>query len=229
MIKETRIIVNVMKRSKQFALDHVITPPNAVVTATTAALGDSITTIETLDAGWDQGKGTFHGAVAERKFAKLQLRHALSALSLVSKTLDKVLYPDVAAQLKMGNHRRTYQGVLAFGRAAVAIVEPMKQVFIDHGSAATVIEDLEVLITALEAATNRKVSGLNSRVGKTAALRAEARAGMLLVRKLDCIYSQLYKNNVELYTAWKAAIRQEQTLPPEEAPVPEPVTPPAGS
>jgi hypothetical protein len=55
------------------------------------------------------------------------------------------------------------------------------------------------------------------------------RAGMLLVRKLDGIFSQLYKNNVELYTAWKAAMRQEQTLPEEEAPAPAPVQPPAGS
>jgi hypothetical protein len=230
MIKETRIVLNVMKRVKQFALDHVITPANPVVTATSTALGTSISTIETLDAGWDQGKGTFHGAAAERQFARTVLRDALSALSLVSKSLDKAIYPDVAAQLKMSNHRRTYQGLLAFGRAAVAIVEPMKQVFIDHGAAATVVEDLDALITALEDATNRKFTGLNSRVGKTAALRAEASAGMLLVRKLDGIYSQLYKNNVELYTAWKAAKRRQQTLP-EEAPAsaPAPVAPPSGS
>ena len=227
MIKETRIQLNAMKRVKQFVLDHAITPANTVVDATATALGNSITTIETLDAGWDQGKGTFLGAAEERKFAKKQLRDALSALSLVSKSLDKAVYPDVASHLKMGNHRNTYQGMLAFGRAAIAIVEPMKQVFIDHGAIATVIEDLQALITALETAGNRKSTALNSRVGKTAALKAEARAGMLLVRKLDAIFSQLYRNNVELYTAWKAAKRQEQTLPPEEAPAP--VAPPAGS
>ena len=226
MIKDTRIKLNAMKRSHQHVLDNVITPANAVVTATATALGTSITTIETLDAGWDQGKGTFHGAVEERQFAKKQLRDALSALSLVSKSLDKTVYPDVAAHLKMGNHRNTYQGVLAFARAAIAIVEPMKQVFIDHGAVATVIEDFEALIAALEAAGNRKSTGLSSRIGKTAELKAEARAGMLLVRKLDGIFSQLYKNNVELYAAWKAAIRQEQTLPNE---APAPVAPPAGS
>ena len=229
MIKDTRIKLNAMKRVKQHVLDHAIVPANAVVTATATALGNSITTIETLDGGWDQGKGTFHGAVEERQFAKQQLRNALSALSLVSKSLDKAVYPDVAAHLKMGNHRNTYQGVLAFARAAIAIVEPMKQVFIDHGAAATVIEDLQALITALETAGNRKATGLSSRLGKTAALKAEARAGMLLVRKLDGIFSQLYKNNVELYTAWKAAMRQEQTLPPELATAPAPVEPPVGS
>ena len=216
MIKKTRIQYNAMKSVRQFVLDHPIIPANAAVTTTATALGASITRIETLDGGWDQGKGTFHGAVEERQFAKAQLRDALSALSLVSKSLDKVLYPDVAAQLKMGHHRDSYAGVMAFGRAAVAVVEPIKQVFIDLGSPATVVEDLEALIAALDAAGNRKVTGFSSRVGKTAALVAEAKVGMNLVRKLDGIFSQLYKNNVELFTAWKAAKRQEQDLPSEE-------------
>jgi hypothetical protein len=58
---------------------------------------------------------------------------------------------------------------------------------------------------------------------------AEARIGMRHVRKLDGILSQLYKNNVELLTAWKTAKRQEQTLPDDAASTPAPVTPPAGS
>jgi hypothetical protein len=186
------------------------------VTTTATALGTSITKIETLDGGWDQGKGAFHGAVAERQFAKAQLRDALSALSLVSKGLDKALYPDVATQLKMGNHRKSYAGMAAFGRAAVAVIEPIKQVFIDLGSPATVVEDLEALIAALDAAGNRKVTGFSDRVGKTAALIAEAKVGMSLVLRLDGIFSQLYKNNVELLTAWKAVKRQEQDLPSEE-------------
>ena len=227
MIKKTRIQYNAMKSVRQFVLDHPIIPANAAVTTTATALGTSISTIETLDGGWDQGKGTFHGAVEERQFAKAQLRQALGALSLVSKSLDKALYPDVAAQLKMGNHRKGYAGTMAFGRAAVEVVEPIKQVFIDHGSTATVVEDLEVLIAALDVAGNRKVTGFSSRVGKTAALVAEARVGMSHVLKLDGIFSQLYKNNVELFTAWKAAKRQEQDLPnEEETPAP---PPPPGS
>ena len=39
--------------------------------------------------------------------------------------------------------------------------------------------------------------------------------------------SQLYKDNVELFTAWKAAKRQEQILPDEQPATP--VTPPASA
>ena len=216
MIKKIRIQFNCMKRAKQFCVDHPLVPANAVVTATVTALGTSIATMEALAGGRVEGTGTFHGASGERKFARFELRDAISALSAVSKTLDKALYPDVAAQLKMRQHAKTYTGLLSFAHAAVAIVEPMKQIFIDHGAAATVVEDLEARITALEIAGNRKFTGLAAQVGKGAALVAEARIGMAHVRKLDSILSQLYKHNVELYTAWKAAKRQEQNLPNEE-------------
>jgi hypothetical protein len=226
MIKEIRIQFNSMKRSKQFCVENPLVPANALVTATVTALGTSISTMEALAGGRVDGTGTFHGASQERKFAKLELRDALSALSAVSKTLDKAVHPDVAEQLKMRNHSSTYVGLLAFASAAVAIVEPMKQIFIDHGAAASVVEDIEARIAALEVASNRKFNGLASQVGKGAALIAQARIGMAHVRKLDGILSQLYKNNVELYTAWKAAKRQQQALDDEEEQAP---TPPTGS
>ena len=224
MNKKIRIQLNSMKHTKQFVLDHPITPAIALVTSTATALGTSITTIETMAGTRTEGTGTFHGATEERQFAKTQLHNALSALSAVSKTLDKATHPDVAAQLKMSHSGNTYQSLLGFARAAVAIVEPKEQVFVDHGAPATVVEDLEALITALEAASNRKLTGIDSQVGKTAALAAAAKIGMLHVRKLDSILSQLYKGNVELYTAWKAAKRQQRTLSDEE----EATTPPTG-
>jgi hypothetical protein len=229
MIKQTRIQLTAMKNAKQHIVDHPITPAIPALTAAAAGLSTSITTIETLDSGWDQGKGTFHGAAAERRFRKDQLRRALSALSLVSKNLDKDTYPDIAEQLKMANHKKSYQGTLAFGRAAIAVVEPIKQVFIDHGSATTVIEDLEALITALDSAGNRKATGGGSRTGKTAALLAEARIGMSYVRTIDGILSQVYKDNVELFTAWKAAKRQQQSGEPTVTPTPTPTPAPVGS
>ncbi len=222
MKKKTRIQLNSMKGAKQFVLDHAITPPNVALTAASTALGVSITNLETLDSGWDQGKGTFLGAVEERRFAKDQLQDLLSDLSLVSKSLDQTTYPDVASQLKMSNHKKTYQGVLAFGRAAVAVIEPIKEVFTAQGFATTLVEDLEALITALETAGNRKITGKASRTGKTAALEAEAKIGMKHVRKIDGILSHLYRDNVELFTAWKTTKRQQTAMEDDEEETPAP-------
>jgi hypothetical protein len=222
MQKKTRIQFNTMKGAKQFVLDHQFTPPNVVLNAASTALGTSITNIEALDSGWDVGKGTFLGAAEERKLAKDQLYKMLSDLSFVSKSLDKTTYPDVAAQLKMSNHKKTYQGVLAFGRAAVAVIEPIKEAFTAQGFATTVVEDLEALVAAVETAGNRKLTGKASRNGKTAALQAEAKIGMTHVRKIDGILSHLYRNNVELYTAWKTTKRQQTAMVDEEQEAPAP-------
>jgi hypothetical protein len=229
MKKPTRIQLNSMKRSRQFVLVNTITPANPLVTAASTGLGDSITRIETLAGTRNEGTGKYHGASEERQAAKRDLQSAVSSLSQVSKTLDKTTHPDVAAQLKVGKHGNSYQGLLDFARAVVAVVEPIKAVFVAHGAAETVVDDLEAKIAALEAATNRKTTGLDSQVGKTAAIEAEARIGMSHLRKLDAILSQLYKKDVELYTAWKAAKRQQQSIPDEEEETPAPVTPPAGS
>jgi hypothetical protein len=225
MKKTIRIKLNSMKRSKQFVLIHPITPTNLLVTTTATALGDSITRLETLSATRNEGTGTFRGAAEERRTAKHNLKSALSSLSLVAKTLDKTTHPDVEAQLKVGRHARSYQSLLDFARAVKAVAEPIEEVFIAHGAATTFVEDLQTLITAVDAANNRKTTGLDSQVGKTAALMAEARIGMSHVRKLDSILSQLYKNNVELYAAWKAAKRQQQAMEGDEAPA----TPPSVS
>lgn len=216
MLKTLRIKLNSMKRSKQFVLINPLQTPNVEVTAASTALGTSITNMETIAGGREEGTGMFHGASQQRQFAKKDLRKALSQLSAVSKNLDMDTYPDVAAQLKMSSHGGSYQALLDFGRAAVAVVEPIKAVFIAHGSAATVIEDLEARIAAVDSAGNRKATGLDRQIGKTVALKIEARKGMTQVRKLDSILSQLYADNPELYAAWKAAKRQERLLPNEE-------------
>lgn len=217
MNKTIRIDFNSMKRSKQFYLDTPIVPAKPELTAAGTALTASITTIETIAGVREEGTGTYRGASQQRKFAKSQLLKALSNLSGVAKNLDKIQYPDVEDQLKMREHRQTYQSLLDFARAAKAVVEPIKQVFIDHGSEETVVEDLAAKITALEAAGSRKLTGIGKQIGKTRALTIETRKGMKLVRKLDAIYSQLFENDPALLAEWKSAKRKQRTAEPDPA------------
>lgn len=219
MNKTNRIQLNSMKRAKQFVMDHPILPPKLAATAAINALGLSITSIEALASSRNEGTGMFRGASRQRQLAKSELYLALSHLSSVAKTLDPIEYPDIAEQLKMRRHRRTYQTLLNFARAVVAVVESIQQVFIDHGSAETLMDDLNARIAALASATARQATGLGSQIGKTRAITIEARNGMKQVRKLDSILSQIYQP--ELLAAWKAAKRLERTLPAEEK-----ITPP---
>lgn len=215
-----------MKRVKQFGADNPLTPANALVTAELLALSATITLLEMLAGNREQSTGTFRGASMARKFAAKMLRDGLGKLSKVSKTLDVETYPDVAAQMKMGE-RGSYQDLADFARSVITVVEPIKQVFIDHGAAVTVVEDLEARLATFDAASGRKFTGLNSQVGKTRALTLAARDGMGHVRKLDAIFSQLYVENPELDAAWKSAKRLQKvnvvdSSEPTETPTPDP-------
>ena len=194
------------KRSKQFDEDHPLEPANAVATAAYTALGTSISTIEALASGRLNGTSTFRGAVAERKVLRDELRSMVSDLSRVAKTLDKTIYPDIAAQLKMGSVK-TYTGVVALATNAVTVVTPIKEVFIARGAAATVIEDIQALIDALATVTGRRYSGLGTQISKNADLFFAVRAAMEQVRILDGILSILLKPTPGLLAEWKAAKR----------------------
>jgi hypothetical protein len=214
-----------MKRGKQFGVDHLLNPANAVATAAFTALGTAIIQIEAIDTARLNGMSTSRGAVIERKFRRKALRSALSDLSRVSKTLDKIAHPDVAAQLKMGRLGKDAD-LLAFANNAIAVVTPIKQVFIDRGAAVTVVEDLQDLLDAFVATADRRFSGLGIQLGSNAALKEAIRAGMDQLRVLDGILSQVLKPMPALLAEWKAAKRVERRYKKEEEQQPAPA--PAG-
>jgi hypothetical protein len=207
---------NAMNRAKQFVLDHPITPPNAALTAAGTALTTAITQIEACDGLRLTGKGTAIGTTEERHALRDQLHSAVSDLCRVSKTLDKTAHPDIAAQLKMGRVD-SYGALLAYANNVITVVTPMKDVFIAHGSATTVIEDLQALIDAFANATGRHYTALGVQTNKTVALRNAIRDGMNRVRVLDGILSQLLKSDEPLLAEWKSAKRVQQAPQHQQA------------
>ena len=106
---------------------------------------------------------------------------------------------------------------------------PIKAVFIARGAPATVIEDLQASIDALQAATGRRLGGRGKRIGSNADLRAALRVGRVHVAVLDGIMRIALKNSPGLLAEWKAAKRIQRRHPAEGTEQPAPVTPPAGS
>jgi hypothetical protein len=226
MTKQQRNQFDAASRVKQYGIDHPLTPANATATAAHTALNGSIAQVLALDSQRINGIGTSSGATQERQLLRKQLRDALSDLSRVSKTLDKATYPDVAAQLKIGR-RRNDQALLAFANNALAVVEPIKAVFIAHGATATFVEDLEALVAGFIAAGGRGSGGRGTRIGSNADLPVAIRACMNQVRILDGIMSLVLKPAPGLLAEWKAAKRvrrgsvpgeSEQPVPPDPAP-----------
>jgi hypothetical protein len=213
---------------KQFGEDHPLPTANAVATAAFTGVSSAITLIEALDASRLNGSSTSRGASEEKQLLRNLLRSQVSDLSRISKTLDKAAHPDVASQLKIG-HPASYADLITLANNAVAVVTPIKQVFIDRGAAATVIEDLQASIDALQAATERRLGGRGKRIGSNADLQAALRVGRVHVAVLDGILSIVLKSTPGLLAEWKAAKRVQRRQPAESTEQPAPVTPPVGS
>jgi len=215
MTKQQRNQFDAASRVKQFGIDHPLTPANVAATAAYTALNTAIGQVLTLDGQRLNGIGTSAGAAQECQLLRTQLRSALGDVSRVSKTLDKVTHPDVAAQLKIGVLNSDSQ-LLAYANNAIAIVEPIKEVFIAHGAAATFVEDIEALVAQLIAARGRRNGGRGTRISSVADLPVAIRACMSEVRTLDGILSILLKPTPGLLAEWKAAKRVQRTSVPEE-------------
>jgi hypothetical protein len=102
-------------------------------------------------------------------------------------------------------------------------------VFIARGVPATVIEDLQASIDALQAATDRRLGGRSKRIGSNADLKAAIRAGRVHVAVLDGIMSIALKSQPGLLAEWRAAKRVQRRHPAESTEPAAPVTPPAAS
>lgn len=215
MTKQQRNQFDAASRVKQHGIDHPLTPANAAATAAFTALNASIAQVQTIDSQRLNGIGTSAGATQERQLLRKQLRSALSDLSRVSKTLDKTTYPDVAAQLKIGV-LNSGAALLAFANNALAVVEPIKEVFIARGAVATFVEDLEALVADFIAAGGRGSGGRGTRIGSNAGLPVALRACMAQVRILDGIMSIMLKPTPGLLAEWKAAKRIRRGSVPEE-------------
>jgi hypothetical protein len=66
------------------------------------------------------------------------------------------------------------------------------------------------LITAFEAASQRKNNGRAGHVGGSAGIAAHCKTGVTIVRKLDAIFSKVFKTDPVKFAAWKAARRVER-------------------
>ena len=98
----------------------------------------------------------------------------------------------------------SYAQLLDRGRAFVAALTGNTAVFIEYGASATVLADLQAAVAALDGAISRKASAMSVRLGSTAGIGAETRAGVLVVRKLDAILSTAYEDDPVLLAAWKS-------------------------
>jgi hypothetical protein len=180
-------------------------------------LGTSIATaiaaavVEVKKKGSDQasGRGGFSGGVDERERVAGALLAAMRPIARTAKVLDQALYPGAESKFRVPRDGG-YLNLLSAARAFVTDATPIKQAFVDHGHAATFLDDLDDLIDDFEAGTGLKNGGRQRQVGGTAGIEADIKAANKDVRRLDTIVSNQLANNPGLLASWKSASRLER-------------------
>lgn len=97
------------------------------------------------------------------------------------------------------------QALLNAARAFVAAATPLKNEFIRHELPASFLEDLNAAVSAFENALSSQIQNVDRRVTATAAIEAVIERGRQLVRELDAIVSNKYRNDRATLAAWESA------------------------
>lgn len=206
----------------QFCGDHA-----DPATATEAAALEVVkTALETAGSTQDGGNGSVTSAVGGRKVEAKQLRTLMLSLAKAARRLDPIAHPDVAGKMRMHN-TDSYAKLLTRAHVFKDTLAPIKAEFVTLGAPADVDQELDDLITAVEAAGDRKYTGLDTQVGGTFSIEVKAREAIRIMQKLDAIFTQLYRKNPVLLGQWKVANRATPYSTGVEAAPAAPTTPAA--
>lgn len=113
---------------------------------------------------------------------------------------------------------RSESNLLAAAQAFHADAAPLKSKFIEYGLGNGFLDELQALITEIEAANQRGDSSGEQRAAATAGLKDAAARGMANSRRADAIVRIKYASNPQKLAAWTVASHLERAPKKKEAP-----------
>lgn len=113
----------------------------------------------------------------------------------------------------------TDEALLARARAFITETESYETDFIAYGLPATFTADLIAAADAFEASFSQTASAQAEHIAATADISAVIRQGMIIVRTLDAVVTNIFASNPGKLAAWNSASHVEKP-PKPKAPVP---------
>jgi hypothetical protein len=187
------------------------------------ALEQEINGLEEHAATQTSGKSTAQQGTGSRDDARQSLYRQLKAINLTAHSLAfETPGLDDKFRMPRGNND---QNMLNTARAFATDAAPLKTQFIQYEMPATFPEDLDAAIEAFEQAITSQNQGQQSALISTASLGASTERGVSLVRQLDAIVRNKFRDDPATLAAWESATHIErapkgkatQPKPPEAA------------
>ena len=189
--------------------------------------GELFASLSTLISELESHAGAqFSSARASKEGTKLKavalenLQEELEAISRTARALA-LSTPGLGDKFRLPRNAGA-QGWLAAARAFAEDAEPLKAGFIGLGLPASFLEDLKASIAELEDAIDRKGQLSGEAVAANAAIDEAIERGMQIVRQLDAIVPNTFRDNPVALAEWANARHIERAPRRQEPQTPAP-------
>jgi hypothetical protein len=197
-------------RVKSFGADHANDfAPNGLGTQLFTDLAGIVAQLDNHAAAEASGLGTAREGTSTRAAAREALREDLEAISRTARAMaEDTPGIDDKFRLPRGNND---QALLSAARAFAADAAPLSAQFISHEMPADFLTDLGTDIANMEAAISHQASGVGDHVAAGAAIDDTIDVGSVIVRKLDAIVRNRYRNDPAILAEWTSASHTERS------------------
>lgn len=183
-------------------------PPTSLGGELFAGVNAVVTELDSHAVKQSSGASTARQSSTSKAVARAALREDLEALTRTARALA-IGMPGLEEKFRMPR-KASDQELVNTARTFAADASPLKAEFIRHEMPADFLEDLQSDIDAFEEAINQKNVGRDTRVTATAAIDDVIERGMILLRQLDAIVRNKFRDDPSKLAAWTSASHVER-------------------
>ena len=191
-------------------------------------LGGVVTETESLASAQDSHISSSRQVTDSKSLARDVLEDEMEA---ISHTAPGLAMDNPGLENKFRRPRSMSEtDLLTLARSFLADATPLADKFIRHGMPADFLDDLREAIAAFERAITERDNKREDHVSATAAIGPVIARGMKVLKQLNIVVRNVYRNNAAMLAAWTSAShitrRSRKTVPPAP-PQPAPEKPPS--
>ena len=186
------------------------------------SLRELIAEVEQHNTAQSSSRSAAKANTGAKRNAKADLRQKMVAVSETARVIELSIH-GTAANFRMPTTNGD-QALLSAARAFVEKATPLKDEFIKREMPASFLDDLTTAINTFEATLDSRNINTEKRVTATAAIDALIERGRTIVRELDAIVRNKYRNDAATLAGWESATHVERPPKRKKAAVPSPTT-----
>lgn len=170
---------------------------------------DGITTeLDSHKNAQDSGLSAASQSSRSKAVARAELEEDMEAISRTAKAMARTI-PGLENKFRAPRDLKD-QELLTRARAFATDALPLKAEFIKRGLPADFLDDLNEDTEEFEAAINRRIEGTATHITATAAINDLIERGMNILRELDAVMRNIFRDDAARLAGWLSASRVER-------------------